>query len=284
MGSAISWLDHSEEDQRRVREMLQLFSDKDTVDDLGIGTVRDAISNSLFPGTSVIQTRARYFLFVPWLFRQAEQRHPQQLVAKATDMERNLIEALAAGGDLTGPDRCRRREERPHPSVGHLLGRPDPLRHLPLSLVEHPPVRPSRRPRRRRGRLRRRDRGSHPILLATRIPEPPPDPSSTTWSSRQLADFATSYMTKGRLAYIEGRQQSRTWEAADGTKRRTVEVVADTFKALSQSSQQLHDHRCPGGSHPPGQSARSIVQPRLGDELLPFSPVRNDCFLEPRVR
>lgn len=50
---------------------------------------------------------------------------------------------------------------------------------------------------------------------------------------RQQADFATKYMTKGRLAYIEGRQQSRTWEAADGSKRRTVEVVADTFKALS---------------------------------------------------
>ncbi len=56
--------------------MLQLFSDKGTVDDLGIGTVRDAISNSLFPGTSVIQTRARYFLFVPWLFRRAEQTAP----------------------------------------------------------------------------------------------------------------------------------------------------------------------------------------------------------------
>jgi hypothetical protein len=102
VGSTISWLDHSEEDQRRVREMLQLFTDKDTVDDLGIGTVRDAISNSLFPGTSVIQTRARYFLFVPWLFRRAEQRHPQQLVAKATDMERSLIEALRTGGDLAG--------------------------------------------------------------------------------------------------------------------------------------------------------------------------------------
>ena len=50
---------------------------------------------------------------------------------------------------------------------------------------------------------------------------------------RQLPDFATSYMTKGRLAYIEGRQQSRTWEAADGTERRTVEVVADSVKALS---------------------------------------------------
>jgi hypothetical protein len=100
--STISWLDHSEEDQRRVREMLRLFEDTDTVDDLGIGTVRDAISNALFPGTSVIQTRARYFLFVPWLFRRAEQRHPQQLVAKATDMERNLIEALRAGDATDG--------------------------------------------------------------------------------------------------------------------------------------------------------------------------------------
>ena len=102
MGSFVSWLDHSEEDQRRVREMLQLFSDKDTVDDLGIGTVRDAISNSLFPGTSIIQTRARYFLFIPWLFRRAEKNHVDQLVAKATDMERKLIEALRTGGDLAG--------------------------------------------------------------------------------------------------------------------------------------------------------------------------------------
>jgi single-strand DNA-binding protein len=50
---------------------------------------------------------------------------------------------------------------------------------------------------------------------------------------RQLADFATSYMAKGRLVYIEGRLQSRTWEGADGTKRRSVEVVADRFQALS---------------------------------------------------
>lgn len=50
---------------------------------------------------------------------------------------------------------------------------------------------------------------------------------------RQLADFATGYMTKGRLVYVEGRLQGRTWEAADGTQRRSVEVVADRFQALS---------------------------------------------------
>ena len=50
---------------------------------------------------------------------------------------------------------------------------------------------------------------------------------------RQMADFAAGYMTKGRLVYVEGRLQGRNWEAADGTQRRSVEVVADRFQALS---------------------------------------------------
>jgi len=69
------------------------------------------------------------------------------------------------------------------------------------------------------------------VRIATNDREQPEFHDVVLW--RQHADFATKYMTKGRLAYIEGRQQSRTWEAADGTKRRTVEVVADTFKTLS---------------------------------------------------
>lgn len=50
---------------------------------------------------------------------------------------------------------------------------------------------------------------------------------------RSDADFAARFMTKGRLVYVEGRLQSRTWEAADGTQRRSVEIVADRFQALS---------------------------------------------------
>ena len=50
---------------------------------------------------------------------------------------------------------------------------------------------------------------------------------------RQHADFAVNYLTKGRLVYVEGRLQGRTWEATDGTQRRSVEIVADRFQALS---------------------------------------------------
>ena len=52
----------------------------------------------------------------------------------------------------------------------------------------------------------------------------------------QLADFACSYLGKGRLVYIEGRLQSRQWQATDGSTRRTVEVVANRLQALSSKS------------------------------------------------
>ncbi len=72
MTSALTWLDVSAEQQRRVREIIRLFEEPGTRDELGIGPVRDSFSELLFPGTSVIQTRARYFLFVPWHFQEAD--------------------------------------------------------------------------------------------------------------------------------------------------------------------------------------------------------------------
>ena len=52
----------------------------------------------------------------------------------------------------------------------------------------------------------------------------------------QLADFATSYLGKGRLVYVEGRLRSRQWLAIDGSTRRTVEIVANRLQALSPKS------------------------------------------------
>lgn len=104
MGAAIAWLDTSPEEQRRVRELIALFAQNESRDELGIGQIRDAFSNTLFPGTSVIQTRARYFLFVPWIYQDG-MRHGhrgQQLKAWADKQERRLIEALRDTGDVDG--------------------------------------------------------------------------------------------------------------------------------------------------------------------------------------
>lgn len=52
----------------------------------------------------------------------------------------------------------------------------------------------------------------------------------------QAAEFACTYLGKGRLVYVEGRLQSRQWQAADGSTRRTVEIVAHRLQALSKSA------------------------------------------------
>jgi hypothetical protein len=101
--SLIAWLDTSADEQRRIREIVNTFSDKGTLDELGIGQIRDAFSDALFPGTSTIQTRARYLLFVPWLFqRAADNAPPTQVAAYAERYERQLVEGLRAAGDLRG--------------------------------------------------------------------------------------------------------------------------------------------------------------------------------------
>ena len=65
--SGFAWLDYSEHERRKALDVIDLFGEKDTRDELGIGTVRDALADRLFPGISTIQTRARYFLFIPWV-------------------------------------------------------------------------------------------------------------------------------------------------------------------------------------------------------------------------
>lgn len=72
--STFVWLDYSERERRKMLDLVDLFKEHDTRDELGIGSVRDAFSDMLFPGTSTIMTRARYFLLVPWTYQRLERQ------------------------------------------------------------------------------------------------------------------------------------------------------------------------------------------------------------------
>ncbi|HOO50334.1 MAG TPA: DUF6361 family protein [Alphaproteobacteria bacterium] len=104
MPSFFSWLDYSEHEKRKMLDVINLFRERDTRDELGIGTVRDAFSDMLFPGTSTIQTRAKYFLFIPWMYLDIERRKvPSERVAdEARRTEIKLINALAESDDRDG--------------------------------------------------------------------------------------------------------------------------------------------------------------------------------------
>jgi single-strand DNA-binding protein len=48
----------------------------------------------------------------------------------------------------------------------------------------------------------------------------------------RTAEVAGEYLTKGRLAYVEGRIQTRQWEDQNGQKRYTTEVVCNNLQLL----------------------------------------------------
>lgn len=67
--SAIGWIDFSSEHREKVKTVIDLLASPSVVDELGIGMIRDLFSDTFFPGISTIQTRAKYFLTVPRIFR-----------------------------------------------------------------------------------------------------------------------------------------------------------------------------------------------------------------------
>lgn len=102
--SSFAWLDFSEADRRAALDLIEQFRDTDTRDELGLGSIRDTFSDLLFPGTSAVQTRARYFLIVPWLYMRLEERKTSSADAerKARAEETKLIAVLSNSDDAKG--------------------------------------------------------------------------------------------------------------------------------------------------------------------------------------
>lgn len=104
MSSSFTWLDFSDRDRKRALDAVDLFREEDTRDELGLGVVRDAFADRLFPGTSTIQTRVRYFLFVPWLFRMLKpaDREPDRFGERIRQLQDQLRKSLVKGGEALG--------------------------------------------------------------------------------------------------------------------------------------------------------------------------------------
>ena len=79
MASQIGWIDFSPKDRDRVKRFLDLMGIGGVVDELGVGMIRDAMSNKLFPGFSTLYTRAKYFFITPYIIsdRNAKQTKKQ---------------------------------------------------------------------------------------------------------------------------------------------------------------------------------------------------------------
>jgi hypothetical protein len=102
--SSLAWIDFDEGERQRAQRIMALFQERETRDELGLGSIRDSIADHLFPGTSTIQTRLRYMLFIPWLFQTLEgsSAGSDQLASEARALENRLANALKASGESNG--------------------------------------------------------------------------------------------------------------------------------------------------------------------------------------
>ncbi len=97
---------------------------------------------------------------------------------------------------------------------------------------------------------------------------------------RKLAEIAGQYLKKGRRVYIEGRLQTRSWDAQDGSKRSRTEVVVDNMIMLDggQNTGSTYNNEMPAQNSGPSQNRQNseeelptIIQGEdLNVEDIPF--------------
>jgi Family of unknown function (DUF6361) len=85
-------------------DIVDLFREHDTRDELGVGSVHDTFADLFFPGTSTIMTRARYFLLVPWTYQQLEGQRigSAHITERARRAEIDLISTIEQSEESEG--------------------------------------------------------------------------------------------------------------------------------------------------------------------------------------
>src|SRR5438094_8658147 len=100
METAFGWTQITRSDVAKAAELLK-NEEQGVRDEIGFLTLHQGFANRFFPGTSVLQTRLRYALFVPWQIEDLDRRHraggltAEQRLKRA---ERNLVIRLRDAG------------------------------------------------------------------------------------------------------------------------------------------------------------------------------------------
>jgi single-strand DNA-binding protein len=82
---------------------------------------------------------------------------------------------------------------------------------------------------------------------------------------RKLAEICGNYLTKGKLVYLEGKLQTRSWEDKEGQKRFTTEIVASNMQMLDSRGGGREDAGGGGGGMPAYGGGEQVP-----DEDVPF--------------
>lgn len=96
----IGYINFSQEERNNIYKVIQTIRDHQAIDELGIGRIRDAFSNEMFPGMSTLQNRAKYFVLLPALYISAEHekyKNVNEVQQRIIDLEIKLTRQLLNG-------------------------------------------------------------------------------------------------------------------------------------------------------------------------------------------
>jgi single-strand DNA-binding protein len=90
----------------------------------------------------------------------------------------------------------------------------------------------------------------------------------------KLAEICNQYLQKGSSVFVEGRLQSRSWQAQDGSKRNTLEIIAQSVQFLSRASGGRSTQSFDGNATPstPASSEEMIIDDSFTPSSVNISP------------
>ena len=96
MESKIGWIDFSPSQKARVKRFMDMIDAGGMLDELGVGVIRDSISDKIFPGFSTLYTRAKYFFITPYILLDwYRKNHEQDGVEYFNKVEREVNEIIS---------------------------------------------------------------------------------------------------------------------------------------------------------------------------------------------
>ncbi len=84
------------------------------------------------------------------------------------------------------------------------------------------------------------------------------------------AEIAAQYLTKGKMIFVEGRIQTRSWDDKDGKKQYRTEIICENFQMLGSKGDGQGGGRSGGGAPSADTGGGGDHGPDFGDDDIPF--------------
>jgi len=77
----------------------------------------------------------------------------------------------------------------------------------------------------------------------------------------KLAELCANYLSKGKMAYVEGSQQTRSYDGQDGQKKYVTEIIGVEVKFLSPKSEGSSQQQQPQYNQPQNTATQNTAPP-----------------------